>query len=547
MAPSPRIALAAPGADGQPTRELVAFEDILERCCGTGRWQALLVGYMSMIWLVSPFFSFSMIYVGATPEFRCANGFASNATFASLSADTPQCHQSNTSMPCTRWVFDKSVYESTVVTEWNLVCGRTPLLSMLQSWLMLGGIAGSLFGGHLTDRLGRRPVYLPTMILLIICAFSAALVGDYVSFAVVRFFLGFSVCCMKICQSVLAAELSGCKHRAALTTIICLPGAFGAILVAAGSYAIRTWWLLQLAYAVPCLLLLPNFWLMPESPRWLVVKGRFEEALEVLRRGARWNRRQMPPDDEVLKLMMRAHRGLRAQEADLKKARGDSLLQSALDLVRTKRMCLYSFASFYIGFAIAGTFYGVTFNMAQLSSSPHLAGVLFGSVQILSNFVFPLLNRFGRRRSMAGFLFVPAVSMFLVFLKQNGTFWLILGLVAKLGVSSAYSAIGLYVSELMPTQQRGLAQGMLFTSERVGGAVSPFVVDLVSELHALAPSAVFGTVVLLASLATLLLPETNGRPMPETVKDVEAAARRPALTDDQRSGSYGAIPKNDGM
>ena len=543
MALAPVVApTSSDRGDEQKPSDSVVFEDVLERCCGTGRWQALLVGYMSILWLVSPLFSLSMMFVGATPEFRCADGFAANATFASLPADTPQCHRINDTNSCTRWVFDTSVYWSTVVTEWSLVCGRTPLLSMLQSWLMLGGIAGSLVGGQLTDRFGRRPVFLPTMLLLVVCSFGAALVGDYVSFAVVRFLTGFAVCCMKVCQSVLVSELSSCRHRAALTTMICLPAAFGAVLVAAGSYAIRTRWLLQLAYAVPCLLLLPNFWLMPESPRWLVVRGRFTEALEVLRRGARWNRRQMPPDDEVLKLMAQAHLGSQAREAALKKTRGDSALQRAFDLVRTRRMCVYSLASFYIGFAIAGSFYGISFDMTQLSSSPHLAGVLAGLVEIPSNFVFPLLNWFGRRRSMAAFLFIPAVSMFLVLTKKNATLWLVLGLVAKLSISSAYTAIGSYVSEFMPTQQRGLAQGLLFTSHRVGGAVSPFVVDLVSELHELAPSAVFGAVVLLASLATLLLPETAGQPMPETVADVEAAARRQALGRDQHGVSYGTPP-----
>ena len=136
------------------------------------------------------------------------------------------------------------------------------------------------------------------------------------------------------------------------------------------------------------------------------------------------------------------------------------------------------------------------------------------------------MNYFGRRKSMAVFLFVPAVCMFLIFIKKDGTFWLVLGLVAKLGITAAFNMLGMYMSEIMPTQQRGLALGVIQTATRIGGAVSPFVVDLVSGLHELAPSAVFGAVMLLASLATLLLPETVGQPMPETVADVEAAARR---------------------
>ena len=522
---APTAVSVTPSADGKESapEDSILFEEILERCCGTGRWQVLLISYMSVMWLIFPTFSMSMMFVGATPEFKCADGFDMNATFSSLPAETPQCHPSNdNSSSCTRWVYDDSVYESTVVTEWDLVCGRKPMLSMLQSLLMLGGIAGSLIGGRLTDRFGRRPVFMPAMLLVIACSFSAALVGDYVSFAVVRTFTGIAMAS----QFVLVTELGGCKHRAALNTVQFVPFSIGIILVAVSSYGIRTRWLLQLAFAVPSLLFLPNYWLMPESPRWLVVRGRFQEALEILRQGARWNRRQMPPDEEVLKLMKEAHRGLLAREAAMKS--GGSALQRAFDLVRTWRMCLYTFTSAYIGFAISGSYFGISFDMTQLSSSPHLALGLSGLVELPTSFVFPLMNRFGRRKSQAAFLFVPALSMILVFVGKDGTFWMVLGLVAKIGVASAFTVIGIYVSEFMPTQQRGLALGVLQTSYRIGGAVSPFVVDLVSGLHELAPSAVFGAVMLLASLATLLLPETAGQPMPETVADVEAAASRKA-------------------
>ena len=216
---------------------------------------------------------------------------------------------------------------------------------------MIGGIAGSLVGGQLADRFGRRPIFLPSMLLVVACSFSAALVGDYVSFAVVRCLTGFAMASMIGSQYVLVTELSGCKLRAAITTVTYLPFAIGGMLVAAASYGIRTRWLLQLSFAVPSLLLLPNFWLMPESPRWLLVQGRFAETLEVLRQGARCNHRQMPPDEEVLKLMAEARRGLLAREAALKGDKDSSVLQRVLELVRTPRMRKYTLASIYINFA----------------------------------------------------------------------------------------------------------------------------------------------------------------------------------------------------
>ncbi|XP_037082282.1 organic cation transporter protein-like [Pollicipes pollicipes] len=430
----------------------VLFEDVLERCCGTGRWQTLLIGYMSVMWLLFPVFSMSMMFVGATPKFKCSDGFAANATF--------------------RWAFDPSVYVSTVVTEWTLVCGRKPLLSLLQSWLMIGGLFGSVVSGH---------------------------------FAAVRFLTGVAMSAMISSQYVLMMELCSSERRAAIGLVSLMPFAFGTCLVALGSYLIRTRWLLQLAYAVPCLIFLFNFWLMPESPRWLVLQDRFPEACA----------------EEVLQLMAEARNNMLSRQTTMKTAGGYSPLQMMLQLVRTPHMRRRTLIAVFLGFIIAGSYFGISFDTTQLAASPHLAAVFSGLADIPSSLVFPLLDRLGRRRSLILLLSVQAAAMLLTFVQKDTTLWLVLGVVAKIGVSSAFNTIMVFVAELMPTEVRSLACGLRQLAERAGAALAPFVVDLVSELHESAPSAVFAGLALLGGLAGLLLPETNGRPMPETVADVD--------------------------
>ncbi|XP_037082294.1 organic cation transporter protein-like [Pollicipes pollicipes] len=423
----------------------VLFEDVLERCCGTGRWQTLLIGYLSVLWLLFPAFSMSMMFVGATPKFRCADGFAANATFASLPSDTPRCHAANSTAACQRWAYDPSVYVSTVVTEWTLVCGRKPLLSLLQSWLMIGALFGSVVSGH---------------------------------FAAVRFLTGVAMSAMISSQYVLMMELSSSERCAAIGIVSIMPFAFGTCLVALGSYLIRTRWLLQLAYAVPCLIFLFNFWLMPESPRWLVLQGRFPE--------------------EVLQLMAEARNNMLSRQTTTKTTDGHSPLQMMLQLVRTPHMRRRTLIAVFLGFIIAGSYFGISFDTTQLAASPHLAAVFIGLAGIPSSLVFPLLDRLGRRPSLILLLWLQAAAMLLTFVQKDTTLWLVLGVVAKIGVSSAYNTIMVFTAELMPTEVRSLA-----------------------ELHESAPSSVFAGLAMLGGLAGLLLPETNGRPMPETVADVD--------------------------
>jgi len=499
----------------------VYFEEVMEQCCGTGRWQMLHVFSLSLTWLIFPAYSMSMMFVGATPKYKCADGFAANATYDDLPEDTPRCYQlNNSTAACQSWVFDQSLYLSTVVTEWNLVCGRKAMLSMLQSLLHVGGIISSLIGGHLADRFGRRPVYLWGMVLVVACSFVVALAPNYEIFLAARFFTGFAMGIMFGATIVTAIELCGTKKRA-LTSIAGIPFDIGTVLVAAASYGIRTRWTLQLSFAFASLILLPSIWTLPESPRWLVLNGKFDEAFKMLKTAARWNRRQFPPEQEVRKLMMEARDSLIAREAARKGAVGGGVVHQLLSLVRTPRMRRYTLVSFFIALIQSSSFFAISFDMTQLSPSPHLAGVLQGFIGIIPNFSWPLLAWPGRRLTLVLSLCTTAAVMFLFFADENTTLWLGLGLAAKVTVGVSWGAFTVQINELLPTQLRGLAYGVTQLGLRVGAAAVPFVVDLMSEWHKMAPTGVVGGTVLLAGLAALLLPETRGRPMPESVADVE--------------------------
>lgn len=43
--------------------------------------------------------------------------------------------------------------------------------------------------------------------------------------------------------------------------------------------------------------------MLDESPRWLIVRGRHDDALRVLQKAARWNKAQLPPEEELRALM----------------------------------------------------------------------------------------------------------------------------------------------------------------------------------------------------------------------------------------------------
>lgn len=91
-------------------------------------------------------------------------------------------------------------------------------------------------------------------------------------------------------------EWLGVEHRILASLVLGIPLAMGAAVLSLLDYLTgywRTW--ARFAYP-PSFLLLLYPWLLPESVRWLSIKGRFAEAAEVIKKAARWNRLNIPEE-----------------------------------------------------------------------------------------------------------------------------------------------------------------------------------------------------------------------------------------------------------
>ena len=88
----------------------------------------------------------------------------------------------------------------------------------------------------------------------------------------------------------------------------------------------------------------------------------------------------------------------------------------------------------------------------------------------------------------------------------------------KLSITATFGAIYLYTSELLPTSVRTAALGTSSMFGRIGAIVSPYIAAL--KIYGMwIPLVIFGVNAVISGLLILLLPETLGRDLPETVKD----------------------------
>ncbi|OXA57254.1 Organic cation transporter protein [Folsomia candida] len=425
---------------------------------------------------------------------------------------------------CSNHEFDDSVFENTIVTDFNLVCKDDYLASTVQAMYMFGILCGSPCFGALSDQYGRKKTILIATIIFTLAGPLVALAPNFYILMIARFVLAFASPGVYGTSFVLVIEVLGPGWRGLAGNLFCLPFAVGYMLLPGVAYYIRNWRYLQLALSGPSLILLATWWFLPESPRWLLRRGRVEEAESILRQAAATNgRKKMLPTsfgDMVAKI------GDYEKEETVSitwKKRLSSVLDGYASLLRSPKLRLRTLVIYFCWASISMIYYGVALNSPNLSADRYLYTFIGGVLEVPSYFMVPPLIRFlGRRPVFSGFLLICSASLLASLLFESGSVTIIiLALFGKLVIGGAYSLVYLYATELMPTLLRTYGLGTASMVGRIGSIMAPYVVDLLGKENNTYPSIVFGSVSLIAGLLSILLPETRNRRLPETVDDIE--------------------------
>ena len=165
--------------------------------------------------------------------------------------------------------------------------------------MLLGCAFGAFFAGRLADLWGRRTVLIISAVLFLLSALGAGMADTSLVFITARVLGGFAVGAASVMSPAYIAEVASARYRGRLATvqqIAIISGLFCAFLSnyflakAAGASTEALWlgheawrwmfWMQTFPSAIFLLLLL----FIPESPRYLMVKGRKQDALKVLTR-----------------------------------------------------------------------------------------------------------------------------------------------------------------------------------------------------------------------------------------------------------------------
>jgi SP family galactose:H+ symporter-like MFS transporter len=398
------------------------------------------------------------------------------------------------------------------------------VIEIIISAILWGAVFGTLISGILSNHFGRRGAILISALIFVTGSIACAFAPDPRILIIARFFLGIAIGVASFTAPLYLSEISPQRVRGSMISMYQLMITIGIVLAFLsntwlGSYAVIDgatgghWRVMLGVIAIPAAIMFLGVLFLPESPRWLFLKGRKEKAVSVFER-------MHLPGDEISREVIEIEESLRVKQSGFQMLLNNSNFRRAIGLGVGLQVIQQ-----LTGINVVMYYAPRIFKIAGFASTEHqLWGtVIVGVTNVLATFIaIAFVDRLGRKPIMyAGFTvmglaMVTVGTLFNMDLEKSPALgiWAI-GALLFFIIGFAMSAgpiIWVICSEIFPLSGRDL--GVTFSTATnwivnaiVGGT-------FLSLLHALGNGNTFllygGLNVLFVIFFLLLVPETKG-------------------------------------
>ncbi|KAK0412951.1 hypothetical protein QR680_006502 [Steinernema hermaphroditum] len=398
--------------------------------------------------------------------------------------------------------------------EWNYLCERTKEVKNSISMQMIGVMVGSVLFGQTSDMYGRKLTMLICLFGCITISFGSSYTHNLFWFTVCRFFIGVFNGGHIAVLLVFMIENLPKKDRLWINTVITWSP--NMVIFAIVAYFAHDWRSLAQWSSI---LTIPAFLLclyMYESPRFLIQKGKIDEARRVITGISKFNREKELDEALLNSILEKEHQIL--LESSGKKH------YHFVHLFYTWKFATYTLVIAFSFMVTSIVNYGLLFNMEKVSGSIFWNSALIGLLRYAINLFAGLLDykvKWIGRKAMHLGTFLPIVlcTLFIVAIDVVGEQYefAFYSRIAILGVCAVISQIyitnGVCSNELFPTSIRNLSYAFSQLSSRLGVVISPqlfYLADFWTPLP-------YFTMTVLAAMDIVLfeclIPETKGHPL----------------------------------
>lgn len=413
------------------------------------------------------------------------------------------------------WTYDESENGPSIISKFDLVCDREGLPQIAQSLFFMGSLFGSVVYGMIADWIGRFHAWWICLLHQFVCGIIVIYMPNFWSYTLVRVILAPANYAAWIIPVIMATEYVGPNKRMVSGLFIEYFFATGFMIMTILAWLIRDWAMLQLTVTLMQCYILLYLFCVPESPRWLVAENRIPEAAKIIRRIAKGNGTQLPPNFEE-ELQDEYRNKIKVNE----EIRFVDIFTNRTMLFRTMNM---SFAWFAHGL----TYFGLTLGASSLGIDVYVSFFVSAFIEIPSYTAAMIcLFKFGRKNTTAFFMIVGGIICMLVVFAPLGPWRATAAYIGKLAVTTSFVILFVYGAEIFPTPVRGFGVGFCSIMGRIGDILSP-VINLLRSIWLPFPLLLYGVVIIISGIWVLTsLPETRKKDLPETMEDAVNLGRK---------------------
>jgi SP family arabinose:H+ symporter-like MFS transporter len=420
--------------------------------------------------------------------------------------------------------FDTAVIAGTTAQLQEMFRLSDAYLGFTVASALVGTIVGSLLGGIPGDRYGRRDSLRIMAVLYVISALGCAVAWNWPSLLLFRFIGGLGIGGSSVLGPLYIAEIAPAEWRGRLVGLFQFNVVAGILIAYLSNYLVglmnfgpAEWrWKLGVS-AVPAVAFFLMLLGIPRSPRWLVSKGRTEEARQVLllTEGA-------SAEAELKLIVASAKQDTDDGEQTLFSRKFRLPVFLAISIGMFNQLSGINAILYYLNsiFAAAG--------FSKVSGD--LQSVAVGCTNLLFTMLaMSIIDKAGRRTLLligsvgTAVCLAGVAAVFRLGTHQELLVWLLIGFIAFFGFSQG-AVIWVYISEVFPTSVRAKGQSLgSFTHWAMNAAIA-WTFPVIAASSKAAPFMVFSAMMLLQFFVVYFFyPETRNVPLEQMQKKLGIA------------------------
>jgi len=420
--------------------------------------------------------------------------------------------------------FDTAVISGTtsaLTSHYNLTPG---LLGVTVFSALAGTVLGAMLAGFPGERFGRRDSLRILGVFYLVSALGCAAAWNWSALVGFRFVGGLGIGGSSVLAPMYIAEIAPAKWRGRLVGFFQFNVVLGILLAYLSNYLIvllhfgaAEWrWKLGVA-ALPAALFFVMLFMIPRSPRWLVKKGRVDEARAVLQLTGEENAEQ-----ELQEIMDSIHLECRQAEEKLFSRKYRFPIFLAVSIGIFNQLSGINAILYYLNFIFARAGFSET--------SGNLQAVAVGATNLLFTMIaMSVIDKLGRKKLLLiGALGTAAclagvATIFLTGRHQELLVWLLIGYIAFFGLSQG-AVIWVYIGEVFPNAVRAKGQSLGSFSHWFMNALISLLFPIVGASSGGYPFVFFSLMMVLQFVVVwAFYPETKGISLEEMQKKLGIA------------------------